>query len=435
MTSKLELLVKDGLRKKLNTKWFKIVNILLLIVIVGLLNIDSIIKAFGGDFNEESNIYVYDKTKVFYDSLKAVYDKAKVSITETSPQLVKADKDYDEVINDIKDNGKSDIVLVIDDIHNAKVISFDYVDALTLQVLNASLEQVKTSLALSESGLNAEELERIYSPINIERTYLNDELDENYELVHYIGNLAIPVFIMPFFFLILLVTQMIGAEINEEKASKSMEIIITSVNPRTHFLSKMITANVYGIVQALLFILYIALGLFVRRVTTGASLVGSLGESTSNLISKFVESGMLTTIVRCLPMIIVMILLSFFAYSLLAGILASMTTSQEDYQQLQTPMMLLIMAGYFLAIMASTYEKSSFIMTISVLPFISCILSPVLFVLGQITVVHILIAVVLLLLVIFVLLKYGLRIYKAGILNYSSSNLWKKMFESVKIKE
>lgn len=113
MTSKLELLVKDGLRKKLNTKWFKIVNILLLIVIVGLLNIDSIIKAFGGDFNEESNIYVYDKTKVFYDSLKAVYDKAKVSITETSPQLVKADKDYDEVINDIKDNGKSDIVLVL----------------------------------------------------------------------------------------------------------------------------------------------------------------------------------------------------------------------------------------------------------------------------------------------------------------------------------
>ena len=93
MTSKLKLLVKDGLRKKLNTKWFKIVNILLLFVIVGLLNIDSIIKSFGGDFNEKSNIYVYDKTNVFYDSLKAVYDNAKVSITETSPDLVKADKD------------------------------------------------------------------------------------------------------------------------------------------------------------------------------------------------------------------------------------------------------------------------------------------------------------------------------------------------------
>ena len=65
MTSKLKLLVKDGLRKKQNTKWFKIVNILLLFVIVGLLNIDSIIKSFGGDFNEKSNIYVYDKTMYF----------------------------------------------------------------------------------------------------------------------------------------------------------------------------------------------------------------------------------------------------------------------------------------------------------------------------------------------------------------------------------
>lgn len=31
---------------------------------------------------------------------------------------------------------------------------------------------------------------------------------------------------------------MIGAEINEEKSSKSMEIIVTSVSPKIHFLSK-----------------------------------------------------------------------------------------------------------------------------------------------------------------------------------------------------
>ena len=151
-----------------------------------------------------------------------------------------------------------------------------------------------------------------------------------------------------------------------------------------------------------------------------------MGESTTKLLNTFVESGMLNNILKCLPFIIIMILLSFFAYSLLAGILASMTTSQEDFQQLQTPMMMLIMAGYFLAVMASTYEKSTFI---------SCILSPVLLFLGQITIVHVLISVGLLLLVIYLLLKYGLRIYKAGILNYSSSNLWKKMLESVKVKD
>ena len=58
MKSKLSLLVKDGLNKKLNTKWFKIINIILLVVIVGLFNIDNIIKSFGGDFDKDKYIYV-----------------------------------------------------------------------------------------------------------------------------------------------------------------------------------------------------------------------------------------------------------------------------------------------------------------------------------------------------------------------------------------
>lgn len=44
MRSKLSLLVKDGLNKKINTKWFKVINIILLVVVVALFNIDSIIK-------------------------------------------------------------------------------------------------------------------------------------------------------------------------------------------------------------------------------------------------------------------------------------------------------------------------------------------------------------------------------------------------------
>lgn len=434
MRSKLSLLIKDGLNKKINTKWFKVINIILLVVIVGLFNIDSIIKFFGGDFDEDTTIYVYDNTLKYYDALKTAYESTNIQLSSSSVKIAKGEGNYKDEVEKIKKDKKGDIIVVINDLHNVEVISFDYVDALTIQVLNASIEKVKTSIALSESNIAPEELAKIYEPVNIKRTYLNEELDENYELVNTIGNLAIPVFIMPFF-LILMVTQMIGAEINEEKSSKSMEIIVTSVSPKIHFLSKIITSNLYAIIQCVLFILYFGVGALVRKLVTGTSFMGSLGESTTKLLDTFVKSGILSNILKCLPFIIIMILLSFFAYSLLAGILASMTTSQEDFQQLQTPMMMLIMAGYFLAIMASTYEKSTFIIVISMIPFISCILSPVLLFLGQITIVHVLISVGLLLLVIYLLLKYGLRIYKVGILNYSSSNLWKKMLESVKVKD
>lgn len=438
MKNKLKLLIKDGLNKKINTKWFKVVNIILLVVIVGLINIDNIIKFFGGNFDDPIVIYVIDNTNKYYEAIKSSYDNIDLSALGSESEIKLADKSLDELKEEMVNDESNDIILVINSNNGkvvADVISYNYVDAVTLQVLNSTLSSVKTNIALMESSLTEEELASIYEPVEINRSYLSDNLDENNELMSYIGNFIIPMFIIPFFLLIIMVTQMIGAEINEEKSSKSMEIIITSVPARLHFISKIITANVYAILQSLLFILYFGLGLLIRRLVTGSSLISGLDSQVGNVVNQFIQSGTLDNLLKCLPVTIIMILLSFVAYSLIAGILASMTTNQEDFQQLQSPMMMIIMAGYFLAILASTYEKSTFITTVSVIPFISCILSPVLLMMGQIGIVHVLISILLLILTLYLLIKYGLRVYKVGILNYSSSNLWKKILEGIKSKE
>ena len=125
-------------------------------------------------------------------------------------------------------------------------------------------------------------------------------------------------------------------------------------------------------------------------------------------------------------------LLTFIAYALLAGVLASMTTNIEDFQQLQTPIMIISLIGFYLAMSANLFEGSIFIKVVSYIPLISAILSPSLLILGQIGLVDILISIGLMIVTIFLLIKYGLRIYKAGILNYSSNGLWKKMFKALK---
>lgn len=436
MRNKLKLLIKDGLRKKLNTKTFKIINIVLLIVIPLVFNIDTVIKMFGGDFDDPVTVYVIDESGKYYNSLKSVYEQTTLTMGNQDVEIEKADKKYETLKDEMLDEKSNDIIIrIYDETKKADLTSFEYVDTITIQLLTNALNTVKSNLALEESDIDVNVLNEINAPMEISRTYLSDELDENYELMSYISNLIIPVFIMPFFFLLLMITQMIGAEINEEKTSKSMEIIITSVSPRIHFISKMITSNVYAIVQSILFVVYIGIGLFLRTIITGSSLINSFGENISGLLKTFIDSGMLSDILKSVPWIIVLLLLSFIAYSLLAGILASMTTSQEDYQQLQTPLMFLIMIGYFVAIMASSYEKSVFIIVLSCIPFLSCIISPVLLILGQIGIIEVLIAVGALVLTIFILLKYGLRIYKVGILNYSSNKLWKKMFMGIKNKE
>jgi len=94
--------------------------------------------------------------------------------------------------------------------------------------------------------------------------------------------------------------------------------------------------------------------------------------------------------------------------------------------------MITLLLGYYLAIMAGLFEGSLFIKIIGMIPLISAILAPSLFILGQITVIELLISTIFTIGLNYLLIKYGMKIYKVGILNYSSTNLFKKMFKALK---
>ncbi|MEG2457544.1 MAG: ABC transporter permease [Bacilli bacterium] len=443
--NKLSYLVLRSLKQKLTSKWFIVVNILLLIVIPLVINIDSVIKLFGGDFNEPTKILVVDNTKKVYDRFEEIFNSAStstgVSVSASKVKVEKTDKNIKDLKKKIEDKKNKDIIIEISEndknIFDAKIISYDYSDSFLYQSIVTSLNTAKSSLALEQSNIDKIQLANIYEKIKIDRTYISKESDANHELMNMISTLVIPIIILPFFFLILIVVQMIGADINEEKSSRSMEIIISSISPTTHFMSKMISINIFVLIQGLLLFAFGGVGLVLRTIFSGsgAGLIESFGPNMVSYVQTFIASPAFKTIIYAIPVTIVLFILSFVAYSLLAGILASMTTNIEDYQQLQTPLMILILIGYYLALMASVYQNSTFIKVFAMIPFISAIVAPSLLVMGQIGIIHVVVAVILLILVIFIFIKYGLRIYKAGILNYSSDKLWKKMFRAAKTKE
>ena len=136
-----------------------------------------------------------------------------------------------------------------------------------------------------------------------------------------------------------------------------------------------------------------------------------------------------------IPLILILMLVTMVGYSLLAGILSSMTTNTEDFQQIQSPIMIISLLGYYLAMMAGVFKGALFIKILGFFPFISAILAPSLLVLGQFTIIDFVIAIFVMIIVIYLLIKYGLKIYKVGILNYSSGGMFKKMYEALKAKD
>ena len=441
MKDKLKFLTKQSLDKKIKTKWFVGVNIFLLVLLIVLVNIDRIVTFFGGDFNEEISVIVHDEVGG-YDAFKTYFESSAESLGEMKNYKVELSSDSLENLQNSleKDDNKIIVSLEVDPTNYLKgqMISFDEIGTISTQLIQSSINTLKQEIAIRESGLTEEQIMSLTSPATIETVLTNPD-KENEENKDLIAAGVIMIIILPSFFLILTLVQMIGSEVNDEKTTRSMEIIISNVSPQTHFLSKVFSSTLFVIIQGVLLILEAIVAVLVRVFTSGGMNLGvasgDIASQISSILTQVSDSGILTTVMQGLPWILLLFLFSFVLYAIVAGVLASMTTSMEDFQQLQTPIMLVIMAGYYLAIMASQFEGALFIKIMSYIPMISFMVSPALFMLGQIGIWELVISTLITIVCTWVFFKYGLRIYKVGILNYSSSKLWKKMWKSLKTKE
>ena len=439
MKNKLKFLTKQSLDKKIKTKWFKGVNILLLVLFVLIMNVDRVISFFGGDFENQITIYVKDDVEV-YDSFVTSFESVSEMLGESKNfKLEKTEEDIEKLKENLENKEDEILVYIMPDETNymkAQIISYEDAGTVTTQIISSAINSVKSSMAASLSGLTEEQILALTSPAQIETILTNPDV-ENQEGKDLLSAGVMLIFILPCFFLIIMLVQMIGAEVNDEKSTRSMEIIISNVPPKIHFLSKIFASTAFVVIQGLLLLLYGGIALIIRNMLGGTGLATMSGEVTgqlNELLQMVKDTGVFSLLLEGLPIIIVLFILSFIAYAIVAGVLASMTTSIEDFQQLQTPIMLIIMVGYYLAIMAVQFDGSLFIEIASYIPMLSFLVSPVLFMLGQISIWQMLIATIIMALFTWFIFRYGLRIYKVGILNYSSSKLWKKMFKSLKQK-
>ena len=409
MTRKFFYLVKLSFNKKLKSKWFIAVNIILALSLFALFNLNSIITFFGGEFDKPLKVLVYDKTNISYSYLK---------------------NNIGSLTSELEDK-KILISLNLDDnLLKAKVISDKKIDSSVYQVIYQGLNATKQQVLMERLNLDTNTLALLSTNIDIDRVVLSDKKsqDENMSLVM---STVFPSLILPFFMLIIFLVQMVGGEICEEKTTKSMEIIISNVSPKVHLLAKIIANNLFVLLQALLLFIYGLIAFFISSRNGSLNIPSEITSVWDSLSA----SGLINDIVSLLPFLLVLIILSFLAYSLLAGILASMTTNIEDFQQLQTPIVFILLAGYYLAIMAGMFQGSIFLKIAGYIPLISCLLAPTLYIMGEISILDILIAIILLIGLLYLLIRYGMKIYKVGILNYSNEKVWSKFIKAFRREE
>ena len=414
MMAKFWYLTKYGLKKKFKSKSFIISNIIIFLLLLVVFNIDTIISLFGGDFENSTNIYVVDNTNESFDLFKANYETLKMNISDSISQdeIINSNKTTEELKEEIKDTLDIIIELNTDEANylKANIITENYIDTIKYQTLIQTINNTKYQEALLKSSIDIDELSRISKPVEIERTIIDETKNTEEENMNTIMSVVFPTIILPFFMLIVLLVQMIGGEINEEKTTRSMEVIISNVSAKTHFFSKLLANNTFVIIQALLLFLYGVIG-FITRNIFSSSTTSDFTNEIGNALSSLAKSGIVDKLYYLIPLTIILMILSFIAYSLIAGILASMTTNPEDFQHIQTPIMIICFVSYYLAAMASMFNGSLFIKILSYVPLISFLLSPSLLVIGQIGIIDVSISIILLI-VLLISPKYPSEIIK-----------------------
>ena len=177
MKNKFKYLVKYSLKKKIDTKWFKIVNVLLLVLIVFLVNMDYLINLFGGDFEEKETIYVVDHVGSF-DTFSSYFNALATEMGTDEYEII-----LDENILNNESEIDDEVIVVLNPSNteylSGEIVSFDAVSRTTYEMIVNALNAVKSELVLSTSGLSPEEITALSSPVEITQTVLNEEAQNN----------------------------------------------------------------------------------------------------------------------------------------------------------------------------------------------------------------------------------------------------------------
>ena len=422
----LWFLVGSSLKKKIKSKWFIGINLVIFLLIFFTFHISDIIMAFGGDYKEERKIVVLDKAFVYPKFEELMKQEESFDITYPISYLSSSLEEALQLVR--KDSSVILVEILRDEYHYIKstIYSSSNVATITKIAINNTLNTIKKEIAISELGLSEEVLSKIYDGVPLSYQLLDFDSNETREdTSNVIVSVVVLVFIMISFFIIIHLVQMVGAEINDEKTNKTMEIIISDVPPKIHFLSKLFSSMFFNMIQVGLFGVYGFVSTITRSSQTNSSFI-------YEILNTVMTKEVVQSIVSILPVLGVFFIITLLTYAMLSAILASVTTNIDDFQQLQTPLMLLVSLGLYLSIFAMIFEGSFLVKAFSYVPLLSFMLSPTLYFLNQISMTSLILSIIVSIVFMFLVYHFGIRIYQMGILNYSGDHLWSKMWKALK---
>ena len=399
---------------KLKTKSFIITTLITVIIVLVLTNLTNIIEIFDKNDGKE-NVAVLDQTGQLFDPFKKQVSTINKDIHLTLFQGSEAEAD--KAVE--KGTYQGIVLLGLNDeklplaTYKAKSIA----DSSLYTDLQTSLQQVKTMLAASQIQLTPVQLEKLYEPVSFKKIALEKNAKTEEELNQARGLVYVLLFII--YFSVIMYANMIAMEVATEKSSRVMEILISSVSPIKQMFAKIIGIGLLSLTQlaVFLFVGYFSLKQNMESLKEGFFGVYGFGNIP------------LGTIIYA----VVFFILGYFLYATLAAFLGSLVSRIEDVQQMITPMTMLVVAGFMIAMFGLGKPDAPFITVTSFIPFFTPMIMFLRVGMLTIPVWEAMVGIAILVATIVFLATFGARVYRGGVLMYGQSNSFKDIKKALQL--
>lgn len=423
---KLLVVIRREFVERVRTKWF-VIGTVLGPVFMGLMLVLPMLMAERG--SAARTLIVVDGTNEGFGTrlTEAIARLPRVSVTRREVALADMEVVADELATRVGTTALDGFLLVSDatvaegraEYRGANVSSM-----IDMRTLEAALRATVFAERLTREGVQPSVVGRAQIPVNLATVKIRDGkvTGESGEASFF---LAYVIWFL-LYIAILLYGQQVRSAVIEEKASRIVEVLISSLRPFEFLAGKVIGVGAVGILQ-----LGIWLGtgkLLLDRRAAVARLLGQSNEAAAAVGMMAIPSVPLGTV----ALFLAYFLLGYFLYAAMFAAVAAMVNTEAEANQAQMPVVMLLVIPTVLMIGILNNPDGQMALTLSLVPFTSPIAMPVRWAAAPVPLIEVAGSIAILLVTVVAITWVAGRIYRVGILAYGKKPGLKELARWVK---
>ena len=288
----------------------------------------------------------------------------------------------------LTDDQVAALVIVPADLSSPGELAFRESADPTIQgVVSSAIAGLRVNAALEAEGVDPTTFVQAQSPPTVRALEPPEEGSDARFLIANIGAVLILVGVFSFGFTVL-------TGVVEEKQSRVMEVVLSTVVPRDLLMGKVLGIGILGLVQLAVFVIA---SFIAARLTREFELPATTPGAAVQLVVWFI--------------------LGYTLYSTALGVLGALASRMEEASNASTPVTIVAMLSYFVAIFAVLQDPSGVVAIIATfIPFSAPMVVPMRAALGAITPIEIFVAAAITIAAIWVGFVVGGRVYAGAAL-------------------